>query len=409
MLTPRSDTEGTDDDTPVPRSACTAIYDTMDQMLASTNNIPPECIDKYLARIQVKILDDSLHKYDTTVANGYDGKFQIYAKHIKELVPLQLKAYMAGAQASGFFTCTTTHRVTCCKSCQSAWGCPPDCDGSKDCVSGVRTTTIKCPTEIPDPSNQQSNVQAIDYKCSDANGFYADIAKKYGIDSSWIIFGKFLARINGGCWGSTDIHCGDDTNTYWTGFPLPGTINVNDPKSLISVDKTKALSAQLSSKVHYMDYGLDGLQNSDVVDAASVPALLAASAVDSMGKVVDTANQISAAERKAAILDFVMAILLLIPGVGEVADGAGLVALRGIINLLGDVGNIALGIFDLVQDPKNAVFALFGLLLGAPGTAKTFIDAANTRRGFTGTELDTLAPIKADLDKITTLRSSCFK
>lgn len=128
-----------------------------------------------------------------------------------------------------------------------------------------------------------------------------------------------------------------------------------------------------------------------------------------MSKVVDAANKITAEERKAMILNFIMAFLLLIPGVGEIADAAGMVTLRTIISLAGDTGNIALGIFGMVEDPKSAIFALFGFLSGGGGSGKSFIDAAGSRRGFSDKDKATLAPIKGDLDKISNVRSLCIK
>ncbi|KAH8667649.1 exo-1,3-beta-D-glucanase [Tricladium varicosporioides] len=402
---------GPEDDTPVRHPDCTAIYDTIDQIVASAASIPPECMDKYLARVEIKLLNDSLNKYDKTIADGYDAKFKIYVGHIKELVPLQLSAYMAGAQLSGFFTCKTSAWVTCCSECQSAGGCPPNCDGSKGCISGIRTTTVSCPTVIPNPSNQEGNLHAIDYTCTNMEGFFADILKKYGIEKSWIVFGKFLARTNAGCWMNSDPLCGEKTNTYWTGFPIPGVINVTDPKILISVDKIKTLSTQLGAKASYMDYSLADLQNSDLVDAASIPALLTAAAVASMSNVIEVANQISADNRKTFILAFVMAVLMLVPGIGEVAGAAEMAGLKVIINLLGDAGNAALAIYSTVEDPKSAVFAMFGLLLGGTGqgSAKAFKDAAAKRRSLTTKEIETLGPIKPQLEKINTLRTSCLK
>ncbi|KAH6672893.1 hypothetical protein B0J14DRAFT_667578, partial [Halenospora varia] len=310
------------------------------------------------------------------------------------LVPLQISAYMAGAQLSGFFT---------------SGGYPTNFDGSKGCTSGTRTTTISCPTTVPNPSDQQGAIHAIDYTCTNTEGCYADILRKYGIEKSWIAFGKFLAHINSGYWQNTDPFCAQNTNTYWTGFPILGVINVTDPKSLISVDKVKFLSTQLSAKAYWMNDSLADLQNSDIVDAASIPALLTVAAVDSMSKIVDIANQVSAEFRKGAILAFVMSILLLIPGLGQAAGAAGMAALRTIIILLGDSGNIALAIYTTVKDPKSAVFLMFGLLMGGGGSAKSIKGTAAKRRAFTSKDTDTLAPIKSELQKITTARSSCFK
>jgi hypothetical protein len=361
--------------------------------------------------VEVKILQDSLASYQATINDGYDDKFNIYANHVKELVPLQIKAYMAGAQASDFFTCTTTGYITCCSDCLPRGGCPANCDLSSPCTSGVRTTRVDCPTEIPDPQYQQSRVVNLAYSCSDTERFYADISNKYGIDRSWIVWGDFLARINGGCWGNTDPDCGADTDTYWTNFPMGGTVDVPDPKNLIgnSYARTMEFTNDLAIQKNSITYAMSEAQISDLVDAASIPALLTATAVTSMTKVREEADKISAEDRKFMILNFVMAVVMLIPGVGQLADAAGLVALRTIIGLVGDAANIALGIFGIVEDPKSAVVALFGFLLAGGGSGKSFIDAAGTRRGLSDKDITTLGPIKGDLDKISSVRSFCTK
>lgn len=130
-----------------------------------------------------------------------------------------------------------------------------------------------------------------------------------------------------------------------------------------------------------------------------------------MGKVVAAADKITADERKEFILNFVLAIVLLIPGVGEAVDGTLFAGLKTVIDLLGTTGNVALGIYGVVQDPKSAIFLLFGALLGGKGEfgSEDFVDAANERRGFAESDLDIVAPIKPDLQKIADVRTSCFR
>ena len=146
------------------------------------------------------------------------------------------------------------------------------------------------------------------------------------------------------------------------------------------------------------------------MDTASVPGLLAQSGVISMGKVVEDAKKILAAEQKEMILIFVMAVLLLILGVGVVADTAGFAALKIILNLIGEVGNVPLTIYDLINSKgEGALFALFGFLVGGLGSRMNFKDAAVARRSSTKKDMDSLTPIREELDKISTVRQACLK
>lgn len=230
--------------------------------------------------MELNILDTALDAYVTTINDGYDDKFKIYSDHIAALVPLQLNAYMAGAQASGFWTCTTTGYVTCCKSCLSAGGCPSTCDNSASCVSGVRTTVVNCPTIIPDSTDIGINDEGIEplvYTCTDTDGFYKDIADKYGVAQAWIVFGPFEAASNGGCGragGNCDPNAAVSCCTFWRGFPLAAaTIAVDNPKDLISgsFDMTKDLAAELHQRELFMPWTYTFADYSTLVDAASLP------------------------------------------------------------------------------------------------------------------------------------------
>ena len=127
-----------------------------------------------------------------------------------------------------------------------------------------------------------------------------------------------------------------------------------------------------------------------------------------MDKVVEIAKEITAAQRKEMILNFIMGVLMLIPGVGQIADAAGMAALRSFINLIGDIGNAALTIHGIVEDPSSAIFNLFGALIGGRGSGKSLTDAAGARRGMTSKELDSLTPIRGDLTRISNVRTLCL-
>lgn len=103
-----------------------------------------------------------------------------------------------------------------------------------------------------------------------------------------------------------------------------------------------------------------------------------------MQQVADIGEHIEDEKRKQLILIFLTAFLLILPGVGEALDALVDIALISrIITLIGDVGNAALTVYDIVDDPKSVPLAIFGLLLGgvASRSEKSFSDAARIRRG----------------------------
>lgn len=196
---------------------CTASYETLDDMVKVTPNIPTHCVDLYLMRVESKLLDKAVKSYTDAINNGYDAKFKVYEQHIKELVPIQLKFWMRGAEASGFFSCTTTGYRSCCRQCTT--GCAPTCVKGDTCVPGIMTIKTKCPENIPD-SWDPNPVDQITYTLTNADGFYAVILKEYGIAKSWIKFERLKVRVPASCWQGP-VDCGEKMSIYFDNFPWP--------------------------------------------------------------------------------------------------------------------------------------------------------------------------------------------
>lgn len=355
------------------------------------------------------MLDSALSSYLSTVNSGYDGKFDIYAKHVKALVSSLLMEYARKyLPGSGFFTCQEYVYNDCCK-CSPYW----PCSGTKcaePCTAGYQWVTAACPSDIPDNTNQNA-LNAFAYTCTNRDGFNADILAKYGIASNWVVLENYTARIHAGCW-QQGPECAAKQNTIWTGFPLPGTYDVDNPKDAIKpvLENRVTFRAQMENQAFWSQYWLNVVDEGEIADGASLPIFMTLASVASMDSIVKTADDITEQERKETILGFVSAILLLIPGVGAAIDATILLALRRILLLIGDIGNVALTIYDVVNNPEGAAFAIFGLLLGGSATGSAFAKAAAKRRGLTSKEHGALPNnVRLELDKINTVRAACVK
>jgi len=121
-----------------------------------------------------------------------------------------------------------------------------------------------------------------------------------------------------------------------------------------------------------------------------------------MDKVVATAKEIEAQQRKEMIFAFVEAILSFLPGVGQLIPG-----LRAIIRLLGNLAEAAVTIYDIVDSPASAGFAIFEALIGGKSRGSSrFIDASKKNRDMSSNDVDKLPPaVKAKRSKITSARS----
>ncbi|KAH6722001.1 exo-1,3-beta-D-glucanase [Leptodontidium sp. MPI-SDFR-AT-0119] len=400
------DDDEPEDDLP----ACDESYNSVDGIISNIANIPFHCRDHYLIGAQSNELSTTLSDYQKIINDDYDKKFDIYSRAIKELVPAQLLDYARKhLSASGFFTCQESVWHNCCV-CSPYWGCSGGtCE--KDCTSGYRWQAMAaCPTSVPEPSDQAS-LNAVAYTCIDRDGFDKDVSERYGISGDWVVFSDHTARIHAGCWqGGPD--CAEQHNTIWTGFPSPGTYEVDNPKDIVKpiLDGRTTFQSQMANQAYWASHYLNVVDESEIADAAAIPIYLTASAVSSMTDVVETANEITAAERKAFIVNFVSAILMIIPGAG-IPIRAGLVpALRRMLTLIGEVGNPALAIYSMVDNPSSAPFEIIGLLLGGSASGSAFKSAASKRKGITNTERNTLPDkVKGGLDRIDTVRNACYR
>ena len=76
-------------------SSCTASDITLEYLQSQKDQIPYHCLEQYIADIQVRILDETLKKYEDLLDNGYDGKFSTYEKYMKYQAPDQINNFMA--------------------------------------------------------------------------------------------------------------------------------------------------------------------------------------------------------------------------------------------------------------------------------------------------------------------------
>lgn len=86
--------------------------------------------------------------------------------------------------------------------------------------------------------------------------------------------------------------------------------------------------------------------DSDVVDGSSTLVFSLQASVQAMQQVADVGEQAEKEQRKEMILAFITAFLLMVPGIGEVADGVEALAQVGqLAKLVDEAGNSALGIW----------------------------------------------------------------
>lgn len=388
---------------------CEGQYNSLDQLKDRKGSIPSHCMEQYITDVQISVLDGALKKYKDLVDKGYDDKFKIYARYVKDQIPDQINNFMASDKVDKYFSCSDYKtQGTCCKDCRYAT-CIENCIKGSNCKGGKGEYPMdKCPRmEFQKGTISSDYIPNATFTLKDENGFYNDLSETWGIEKAWITMGKRLMRINNGCqYAGTNVqNCIEWNNNYFKNYPMMNgdKVEIYNPKDIIGDSYPKAQDMLY----RFQDMSIAGIWDeqiteSDLVDSMSLPAFSTEEAISAMEKIVQKADEIKKAEREEFILNFIMGLLFFIPFVGEAA--AGLTAIRTIARLIGTVGDAAVTIYGVVQDPENAFMTVFSALAGAGVGRGGFKSAAKSRRGMKKTDYDSLGPVKGKLDTVEDLR-----
>lgn len=395
---------------------CTATFRAFQELQDSKGKIPAHCMNKYILDVEIAVMDSALKKYKDLVDGGYDSKFETYTTYIKRQVPDQVDMFV-GENGNKYFTCKETKELQCCSDCTYVF-CMNNCNNSPTCDGGFTTEEIPCPTNLRDGDvGPGSSVPNAMFEIKDEVNFFKDIFDKFGIERSWLKFDKKKVKVSAdGCQytGSDVLNCIERGTTYWSGYPVEDKIEIFNPKDLVgqgygeSMDLLSRLRVFQGNEFDEFEMMIDGLSWADMADAAIMPAIILEQAVESMDKVVTTADEIKKAEREALILSFVSGLLFFVPFIGGAITGGALAPLRAILSMVGNLGEAALTVYGIVQDPDSAFMAIFSALAGAALGRGGFREAAQSRRGMTGDSITKLGvPVKNRLDSVDKLRSYC--
>lgn len=150
----------------------------------------------------------------------------------------------------------------------------------------------------------------------------------------------------------------------------------------------------------------------DVVEGSSLLVFMIDSSVKVMADIKKIDDKIEKEKRKQFILFFLTFLLLIIPGVGEVAVAAELANLSRIITMIDEAGTAALLIYEVVEDPSSAPLDVFGTPLGGVSLLKgpkAFGDAAAARRAMQAEDVAKLGDnVKNGMDKICKTIKTCY-
>ncbi|KAK5993501.1 Killer toxin subunits alpha/beta [Cladobotryum mycophilum] len=349
------DGDGSDDESGEDTPTCSSDTNpgTLDGLVDKADSLDPGCVILFALDILYSQLVDS-----------YDDKFGWYEKWTKEQIQPRLDDFMKLGDGKGlqYFDCYWAYSGRSEK---------------KDSCLGM-------------PHIWDENLGwSIRYDLVDKKGFYNALAAETGIDESWVTFGDEDKGYDCADPGDVPVRPGGGNLPCRKlfhkklNYPMKGSdndIHVGNPKKLIEASmgnvtalRGSLLSSYLSVGLSFYDDGPNDTSAADAVVAYSMPVLQLAEAIDSMKDIKEIGERAKEEAKKNLIFKILTIVFMVIPFVGEALGPlvGSAAAVARIALLIGEVGNGALTIADIIEDPTSAPFAMLGLIAGVGGgTAK---------------------------------------
>ena len=157
----------------------------------------------------------------------------------------------------------------------------------------------------------------------------------------------------------------------WPKKVADDAIKVPNLKSVIetAVPNITALQTVMLGSFTEMRMGATDASDADIATAYSMPVFMIADTIEQMKNITEIGKEQKKADEEAKvsfILDIVSIVLMIIPFAGEAVEAIGGVAnVARAASVMGEAGNAALSVYDIVKDPSSAPFAILGLIMGA--------------------------------------------
>lgn len=375
---------------PLKPTNCVQDFNSLDDVEAAADSIHPDCMNIYLIQALHGNLTSSLTKYHNVLKTDYDKKFGWYKDAVREQFPKALAAFLK-ANASNYFDCTSQTML------------PPGGEPEGKNVSS------KC------PSNAMDTGYAVFYwNAKDKKGFLNDLEQTTGISPDQLTWGVDASHCTPNLDHSQPTQCGGSRNI---GKPvLSGDFPVSNPKDIISarLPNITTFQSQSDTLITLATSDLYLGNTIDVVDGASMLVLMVSNSITSMKSVEKIGSEYHKEQVEQDILLFVTAFLLIIPGLGEIADEAELAAVATTLRAIGGAGDAGFGIYGIVSAKDGGPAEIFLALLGALGVLDMipapalFAKAAKARRAMSAEDIAKLGhEVKGGMAQIDKLKQLC--
>ncbi|RDW93972.1 uncharacterized protein DSM5745_01294 [Aspergillus mulundensis] len=346
--------------------------DTLDELNDNLDKIAVECQAQAVVHVLLLHVNDAVSDYEEVSSGDYDEKFKYYAKWIRDGINDSLDKFMY-QNGSKYMDCE--------------WKGTGE-DGSGPCTEMKR--------------GSDKGTQYVTWKMRDEDGFYKALNNDYGIQEDWLDW-KETYEQRQPCTCPDIKHpncqmCRDRYTEVYYNWPRrkdnDDDIDVPNPKTVVDgaiPNITSLSSTMLSSYFDMRTFSLDA-DYGDVATSFSMPVFMMQDATEQMKTIKKIGAEVEAAEKKQLIMGILTIVFMVIPFAGEATAAiGGAAAIARMALVVGEAGNAALTIADIVEDPSSAPFAIAGLLLGAGAagrpTRRVFREAADARRALSAEKL----------------------
>ncbi|KAL6694812.1 hypothetical protein J3F84DRAFT_395201 [Trichoderma pleuroticola] len=331
------------------------LFDTCDDTYDALEDIPEDlddrCASFYILTVLSSQLSNAIQAYKE-VSEGYDEKFQWYVEWVKDGINDDLFDFMVfSGEGKNYMDCK--------------WNVMNNqIEGAGPC------------TELSHlPLAPNTGARFIEYSLRDEDGFYKAILDTHNIEKDWVTF-----------------------ETYVVPDPYASKIDVPNPKKLVdeAIPKIEELVDLLAWTIPMLRMGGLDASNEDPALAFSMPVFMLEDAVESIKKIKEIGDKEKESKKRDLILHILTIVFSVLAFVGELAPalGAGSFIARAlrIIGDIGEVGEGALSIVDIIDDPLSASFVILEMLLGPMGVKRKgarsgFKSAGDARRALDESKL----------------------
>ncbi|KAM0335266.1 hypothetical protein ACHAQA_000310 [Verticillium albo-atrum] len=338
--------------------------------LADDDSVADDCKPVLAINILERMLDNSLKSYDD-VDNGYDKNFAAYRRVMKTTAKESFAKYTSWWEGKylDYFDCEVDAQGTS----NGKWSGP--CSDLQKHTAVVGMNIIKL-------------------ELRDADGFWEDLEETTGVIEDWVYFGDFKHNTDPNdiakeCQshqqGPVPVPCVPSLILSISGYPLlSDDFDIPDPKDIIKgvTDHLDEIRTNIAARFFDIVSGIWEGGNGDVLQVLSVPIFLMSQAIQSMSDAKEKGGEIIQQEKEALIFNIISALLFFIPFIGEFAAiVAGAATIARMMAIGGLIGNTALSIAEIVDDPSNAGMAVMALLsAGRVRKPSSFRDLGTARR-----------------------------